>query len=322
MSTSTSAPRRGSSRATTGATRASSACCSATSPPCRGSTGRRPTGVARPTCRRSPGGHGSRRRRAKLALLNIARGISDPELRAKVTPDYAIGCKRILISNTYYPALARDDVELVTDPIAKVTGNAVVTADGVERPVDVIVVATGFHTTEQPIAERIHGRGGRTLAQEWADGGMASYKGTTTHGFPNLFQLVGANTGLGHSSMVFIIESQIAYVLDAIATMKVNRYATVEPRRDVQDAWNRDLQRRMARTVWSTGGCASWYLDAHGRNTTLWPRPTFTFRSLLSRFDVDAYDVEAARSDERIPDVLNRDTASPLPQRRCATRSS
>jgi cation diffusion facilitator CzcD-associated flavoprotein CzcO len=237
----------------------------------------------------------------RAALLNIARGIPDPALRAKVTPDYAIGCKRILISNDYYPALAQDHVEVVTDRIAKITGDAVVTADGVERPVDVIIVATGFHTTEQPIAERIHGRGGTSLAQVWADGGMASYKGTTVHGFPNLFQLVGANTGLGHSSMVFIIESQIAYVLDAIATMRVHRYAAVEPRRDAQDAWNRDLHRRMARTVWSTGGCASWYLDAHGRNTTLWPRATFTFRSLLSRFDVDAYDVEAARSDERIP---------------------
>lgn len=237
----------------------------------------------------------------RAALLNIARGIPDPALRARVTPDYAIGCKRILISNDYYPALALDHVDLVTDPIATVTGDAVVTADGVERPVDVIVVATGFHTTEQPIAELIHGRGGRSLSQVWADTGMASYKGTTTHGFPNLFQLVGANTGLGHSSMVFMIESQIAYVLDAIASMEVNRYAAVEPRRDVQDTWNRDLQRRMRRTVWSTGGCSSWYLDDHGRNTTLWPRTTYTFRSLLSRFDVDAYDVEAARSDERTP---------------------
>lgn len=236
----------------------------------------------------------------RAALLNIARGIPDPALRERVTPDYAIGCKRILISNSYYPALALDHVDVVTDRIAKVTGDAVVTADGVERPVDVLVVATGFHTTEQPIAERIHGRGGRSLSQVWAETGMASYKGTTTHGFPNLFQLVGANTGLGHSSMVFMIESQIAYVLDAIASMGVNRYAAIEPRRDTQDAWNRDLQRRMRRTVWSTGGCSSWYLDEHGRNTTLWPRTTYTFRSMLSRFDVDAYDVEAARSDERI----------------------
>ncbi len=226
-----------------------------------------------------------------LALGNIRKGIDDPALRERVTPDFAVGCKRILLSNTYYPALAADHVDLVTDRIVKVTGNAVVTSDGIERPVDVIVVATGFHTTEQPIAQHIVGRHGRTLAEVGAEHGTASYKGTTVHGFPNLFQLVGANTGLGHSSMVFMIESQLAYVMDAIRVMRVNHYGAVEPRRDVQDAWNHDLQRRMRRTVWSTGGCSSWYLDAHGRNTTLWPRTTYTFRRLLATFDVGAYDV-------------------------------
>ena len=234
----------------------------------------------------------------KLALAHIAKGIEDPELRAKVTPSYQIGCKRILISNTYYPALAADHVDLVTEPIAKVTGDAVVTVDGVERPIDVLIVATGFQTTEQPIAEHIHGRGGRTLAEVWGERGMASYKGTTTHGFPNLFQIVGANTGLGHSSMVFIIESQIAYVLDALRTMDTHDYAAVEPRQQAQDDWNTELQRRMKRTVWSAGGCSSWYLDAHGKNTTLWPRSTITFRKLLARFDAAHYDLEPTRLNE------------------------
>jgi cyclohexanone monooxygenase len=225
----------------------------------------------------------------KLALANIDHAISDPELRRKVTPTFEIGCKRILISNDYYPALAQEHVDLVTDPIVKVTGNAVVTADGQEREVDAIVVATGFHTTEQPIAEHITGQDGRTLAQTWQADGMAAYKGTTIHGFPNLFQIVGPNTGLGHSSMVFIIESQIAYVLDALRTMREHDLATVQPRPEAQRRWNTDLQRRLERTVWNTGGCSSWYLDSHGRNTTLWPRTTFTFRRLLARFDVDAY---------------------------------
>ena len=229
----------------------------------------------------------------KLALANLRKGIADPELRQRVTPDFEIGCKRILISNTYYPALASDDVDLVTDPIAKVTGDAIVTADGVERPVDVIVVATGFHTTDQPIAEHVVGRDGRSLAEVWSEGGMAAYKGTTVHGFPNLFQVVGPNTGLGHSSMVFVIEAQLAYIRDAIRTMRAHDYAAVEPRRDAQDAWNADLQERMRRTVWNRGGCASWYLDEHGRNTVLWPRATFTLRRLLSRFDPAAYDVTA-----------------------------
>jgi cation diffusion facilitator CzcD-associated flavoprotein CzcO len=240
---------------------------------------------------------------AKAALHNIERAIDDPALRAKVTPHYQIGCKRILISNDYYPALARDNVDLVTDPIAKVTGNAVVTSDGTEHEVDAIIVATGFHTTEQPIAEQISGEGGRTLADVWRRDGMAAYKGTTIHGFPNLFQIVGPNTGLGHSSMIFIIESQIAYVVDALARMRSTGLATVQPRADAQRRWNTILQRRLARTVWSTGGCSSWYLDEHGRNTTLWPGTTVSFRARLARFDQDAYLTTAASSTARpLPD--------------------
>ena len=171
-----------------------------------------------------------------------------------------------------------------------------VTADGVEREVDAIVVATGFWTTEQPIAAHITGADGRTLADVWSRDGMAAYKGTTIHGFPNLFQIVGPNTGLGHTSMVQIIESQITYVLDALRQMREAGLATVQPTAQAQQRWNADLQRRLARTVWSTGGCSSWYLDAHGRNTTLWPRTTFTFRRLLSRFDREHY-VTTARAD-------------------------
>ena len=228
------------------------------------------------------------------ALKNIATGISDPHLRERVTPDFQIGCKRILISNDYYPALDQDHVDLVTDPIARITATGIVTRDGVEREVDAIVVATGFFTTEQPIAEHLKGRDGLTLADAWRESGMAGYKGTTISGFPNLFQIVGPNTGLGHSSMVFVIESQIAYVIEALRTMEREGLASVEPTRAAQDAWNVDLQRRMKRTVWSTGGCASWYLDEHGRNTTLWPRTTFVLRHLLRTFDTDNYLTEPA----------------------------
>ena len=235
----------------------------------------------------------------KLAQKNIALGIKDPALREAVTPDFRIGCKRILISNTYYPALDRDDVDLVTDGIAEVRPEGIVTRDGTLREVDVIIVATGFHTTEQPIAEHVKGRDGRTLADTWRETGMMAYKGTTIAGFPNLFQIVGPNTGLGHSSMVFIIESQIAYIVSALQTLGEQRLRTVEPRQAEQDRWNRDLHHRMERTVWSTGGCASWYLDAHGRNTTLWPRTTYKFRELLSTFDVEKYDI--TRHDDHRP---------------------
>ena len=232
----------------------------------------------------------------KMALRNIEKGIADPELRARVTPEFEIGCKRILISNTYYPALDADNVDLVTDGIAKITGDAIVTADGVERPIDVLIVATGFFTTELPITERITGRQGRTLADTWRERGMAAYKGTAVADFPNLFFIVGPNTGLGHSSMVYMIESQVNYIREAIRTMRHHDFAVVEVDRRAQDDYNADLQRRMKRTVWTTGGCASWYLDAHGNNTTLWPRTTFAFRGQTAEFDVAAYRVEAPTS--------------------------
>lgn len=239
-----------------------------------------------------------------LARANIARGIADPELRRRVTPSYAIGCKRILISNTYYPTLAQDHVDLVTDRIAKVTPSGIVTEDGTEREVDVLVVATGFHTTDMPIAHQVVGRRGTTLAQEWAEDGVAAYKGATVHGFPNLFFLIGPNTGLGHSSMVFMIESQVAYVIDALRTMREDDLVAVEPKRGEQEAWNADLQRRMRRTVWNTGGCSSWYLDDHGRNVTLWPRATFTFRRLTRAFDPGAYHLVPAHEPSPVPAEL------------------
>jgi len=224
-----------------------------------------------------------------VARWNITRGIKDPDLRRKVTPDFTMGCKRILISNAYYPALDSDNVDLVTDPIAKITGSSIVTQDGVEREIDVLVVATGFHTTDMPIAEQLTGADGRTLADVWAAEGQGAYKGTSVTGFPNLLFLVGPNTGLGHSSMVYIIESQVRYVTDIVRTAVEEGIGALEPRPEAQAAWNADLQKRMRPTVWLTGGCSSWYLDEHGNNTTLWPRQTFTFRRLLARFDRDAY---------------------------------
>lgn len=221
---------------------------------------------------------------------SIAKAIDDPVLRAKVTPDYRAGCKRILISNAWYPALAADNVDLVTDPIAKITGDAVVTADGEERPIDVLVVATGFYVTEPPIARHVTGRDGRTLAEVWGERGMAAYKGTTVHGFPNYFQIVGPNTALGHSSMIFIIESQVKYIVEAARTMRREGLGEVEPSASAQEAWTARIQERMKPTVWTTGGCASWYLDKFGNNTTLWPGQTFTFRRHLSRFDLEQYD--------------------------------
>ncbi|MCF6508022.1 NAD(P)/FAD-dependent oxidoreductase [Blastococcus sp. MG754426] len=224
----------------------------------------------------------------RLARAHLHRQVRDPRLRAALTPDYTIGCKRILISNDYYPALCAPNAELVTAGIAEVRPRSIVTRDGVERPTDTLVLATGFHVTDLPIAERIHGRDGRSLAEVWA-GGMVSNRSTTVAGFPNLFLLVGPNVGVGHTSMVYMIESQVAYVDDALRTMAAEGLAVLETTPQAQAAYRDLIARKSQGTVWLGGGCASWYLDEHGHNTTLWPDFTFRFRRLTRRLDRENY---------------------------------
>jgi len=228
-----------------------------------------------------------------LSLHHLEKQIADPVLRAKLTPTYTMGCKRILLSDDFYPALAQDNVEVVTDRIAEVRPHSIVTADGVERPVDTIIVATGFHVTDMPAAGYVRGRGGRTLADVWRDSPQA-YLGATVAGFPNLFLMIGPNTGLGHTSMVYMIESQLAYVLDCLKMMERRGVKAVEVRPQVQQAYNDAIQRRLQGTVWLSG-CKSWYLDAQGRNTTLWPGFTFEYRWRTRRFDAASYELTPAR---------------------------
>jgi cation diffusion facilitator CzcD-associated flavoprotein CzcO len=225
----------------------------------------------------------------RVAERNIAKSISDPQLRRRVTPDWQIGCKRILISNDWYPMLVRDNVELVTDGIAEVRENAIVTADGTVREVDAIVVATGFHVTDSPAYDLIKGVGGQVLGDVWRARGQQAYKGATVAGFPNMLFVIGPNMGLGHSSMVYMAECGIDYLSSALRTMQRFDLATFEVREEVQRGYNTKLQQHMKQTIWTTGGCASWYLDRHGRNTSLWPSFTFVFRRLTRRFDLDAY---------------------------------
>jgi cation diffusion facilitator CzcD-associated flavoprotein CzcO len=222
-----------------------------------------------------------------LALRHLRVRVPDAALRAKLTPNYAMGCKRILLSDDFYPALTRDNVEVVTDRIREVRARSVITEDGAERPVDTIILATGFHVTDLPIAERVRGRGGLTLAHAWRAEPRA-YLGTTVAGFPNLFVMIGPNTGLGHSSMIYMIESQLAYIADALRLMERKRLDAVEVRPEAQAEFVAEMRRRMRPTVWLTG-CASWYLDAGGRNTTLWPGFTWEYRWRTRRFDPAAY---------------------------------
>jgi cation diffusion facilitator CzcD-associated flavoprotein CzcO len=225
----------------------------------------------------------------RVATKHIGAQIADPQLRARVTPDWQIGCKRILLSNDWYPTLQKPNVDLVTDGIAEVRPNAVVTRDGTVREVDAIVLATGFHATDSPTFELIHDAAGRSLASSWSEHGMQAYKGASVSGFPNMMFVIGPNTGLGHTSMVFMAESHINYVLSALDEMRRHGLATFDVRDEVQDEYNTKLQRRMKRTIWTRGGCASWYIDAHGNNTTLWPGFTFTFRAMTRHFDLAAY---------------------------------
>jgi cation diffusion facilitator CzcD-associated flavoprotein CzcO len=166
-----------------------------------------------------------------------------------------------------------------------VDGNAIVTADGARREVDTIILATGFSPTDPPIARRLRGADGRTLSDTWS-GSPQAYVGTTVAGFPNMFLLYGPNLNLGHSSIVYMLESQIGYVMQALRAMGER---TLEVRPEVQDAWNDYLQERLAGTVWDVGGCSSWYLDANGRNSVNWPDFTFRFRQRVHDFDPADY---------------------------------
>ena len=221
----------------------------------------------------------------RIAGRHRERALKDPELIAKTTPHHLIGCKRILPSNDWYPTLARDNVELVTDGVAEVRERSIVTTGGRELEVDALLFGTGFHFVDMPIGRIVHGRDGRSLADVWA-GSPHAHLGTTVPGFPNLFILLGPNTGLGHSSMVYMIESQIAYVIDALKAM--GDADVVEVRPEVEAAYHAEMQRRMQGTVWNTG-CKSWYLDAKGNNPTLWPDWTWRFRRRAARFDPSEY---------------------------------
>ncbi|NUU20517.1 MAG: NAD(P)/FAD-dependent oxidoreductase [Streptomycetaceae bacterium] len=224
------------------------------------------------------------RRVEGIARAHLKRGVPDPELRAKVTPDFTIGCKRILLSNDYYPALGQPNVDVVTDGIAEVTAGSVVTADGTERPCDAIILGTGFEATDMPMSHVITGRDGVLLADAWKDG-MAAHQAAMTAGFPNLFFVIGPNSGLGHTSMTLVIEAQIRYAVDAIRQMDRHDIADIDVTRAAQDAYNARLRRKLDETVWVTGGCKSWYLDPRtGKNTTLWPDYVWKFMWMNRRF--------------------------------------
>lgn len=225
----------------------------------------------------------------RAARGHLHAQVRDPALRAALTPDYPVGCKRILISDDYYPAMTRPHVRLVTASVSALDETAIVAADGERHEVDVVIWATGFRSTEilAPIAVR--GRGGRALADAWRDGPEA-YLGITVSGFPNLFILYGPNTNLAHNSIVYMLESQFAYVISCLRALRDRGLATLEVRAERQRAHNAELATRLAQTVWNAG-CTSWYRTPSGRIVNNWPGWTFAYRWLTQRMDPRDYEL-------------------------------
>jgi cation diffusion facilitator CzcD-associated flavoprotein CzcO len=233
---------------------------------------------------------------ALSARRHLHAQVRDPVLRDRLTPHYALGCKRILLSDDYYPALVQPNVELVTDAITGFTRDAMQTAAGRTIPVDTVIFATGFRPTDPPLAPVIVGRDGASLAQAWR-GSPKAYMGTTMAGFPNLFFLLGPNTGLGHSSLVPLIEAQVAHVMGVLDLMHAVGADTVEPSADAQAAYVAWIDAALETTVWNSGGCRSWYLDRSGRNSALWPFRVGRFTRTVARPRAEDYVFEMELSD-------------------------
>ncbi len=228
----------------------------------------------------------------KIGLVHLRRQVRDVELRHRLTPNFTLGCKRLLLSNTYYPAVQQPNVEVVGCAMQEIREHSVIGTDGREHEVDTIICGTGFHVTDSPAAGHVFGRDGRSLAETW-QGSPQAYLGTTIAGFPNLFFMIGPNLGNGHSSALVLIEAQAKYIAEALRRLDRDRLTSVEIKADVQQRYNESVQAALAGTVWNAGGCASYYLDANGRNSTIYPWTTVDLRRRLRRFDAEHYVLRA-----------------------------
>ena len=224
----------------------------------------------------------------RAARKHLEAQVSDPELRAKLLPDYRLGCKRILISNDYLQSLDQPNVALVTDGIRGIREHSVVDNAGVEHPVDAIIFGTGFKTLGLPLTDRLYGADGETMAERWS-GNPTAYLGTTVAGFPNCYLIHGPNIGLGHTSVIHMFESQANYIAAAVNYAQAHALASVEPTPAAQEAFSVEVDRQSDGTVWTAGGCKSWYLNESGRNANLWPGTTFDYRRRTLRFDPAAH---------------------------------
>lgn len=228
----------------------------------------------------------------RKARRHLRAQVNDPELVEKLTPNYPMGCKRVLMSNDYYPVFNEPHTHLVTERIERITPEGIIDQSGHLHVADIIVLGTGFQATS-PLPENfIIGKHGQDLAKMWAEGPEA-HKGISVHGFPNFFLMLGPNTALGHNSVLLMIEGQIRYILSALSQQAKHGWRRMEVQQASQEAWNRKLSTTLGRSVWSSGGCQSWYLHpVSGKNTTLWPHTTIYYKRLTAALDPAEYACE------------------------------
>lgn len=236
-----------------------------------------------------------------LGKRHIKKHIKDPNLQKKLTPTYRLGCKRVLMSNNYYQALSKPNMDVVTDGITRFTKDSVITNDGKERKIDAIIMGTGFHVADSFQYFNVKGRGGAEMNKIFKEKPEAYY-GATVHHFPNLFIMLGPNTGLGHNSMVYMIESQTNYIVDAIKKMQKDNIASFEVKEDVQSNFNKKIQKKLEGTIWMSG-CKSWYLSADGKNYTVWPDFTWKFREQTKHFHLKDYTLAKAAVEVEEPEL-------------------
>jgi cation diffusion facilitator CzcD-associated flavoprotein CzcO len=230
----------------------------------------------------------------KIVTRYLEKKIPDPELRAKLTPDYRLGCKRVLQSNTYYPTFLRDNVELSTDGVAEIVADGVIDGNGVKHEADVIIYGTGFHVIDAFDYLDIKGKGGVDLAAQFREGGVETYMGMMVNAFPNLAFMLGPNTALGHNSVVFMIEQQTKFVIRLLDELDARGAVAAEPTKQAQTAFNEEIQRLVQKGIWTQGGCTSWYLDSQGKNRTIWPKFTFQYWWETRKVDAQAFAWEQA----------------------------
>ncbi|MDE8350335.1 MAG: NAD(P)/FAD-dependent oxidoreductase [Acidocella sp.] len=231
-----------------------------------------------------------------MAGKHMRQQVSDAALLRKLTPDYQIGCKRVMISNDYYPALARPNVALITDGIAEVRAHSIVDAKGGEWPVDAMILGTGFEVTSAYKHWKITGAGGQALGALWDKTGMRAFKGVAVAGFPNFFMLLGPHTALGHNSVVIMIEAQVQYIVDALTRLRGRGLPAMAVTPPAQTAFIDELKRKLAGTVWQDGGCASWYKDEHGFVSTIWPGSAASYQRALRAADLRDYQLLATHT--------------------------